>query len=173
MGNLLSNGSKDSLQPQGSLEEEGHSRLLQEHTHEQNPQPDLVEKQELYYEEEQYEDVENLKEELNTSTSDSSDSSDERKHIEDTGLAEKKSWIDLGYVTPPKEVECESLAILDAENYDGFKDLDVNMARLHFQHELPPDYRIVERIGHGAFGCCFLVEKKPNFCHVLITVTLS
>ena len=162
MGNLLSNGSKDSLQPQGSLEEEGHSRLLQEHTQEQNPQPDLVEKQELYYEEEQYEDVENLKEELNTSTSDSSDSSDERKHIEDTGLAEKKSWIDLGYVTPPKEVECESLAILDAENYDGFKDLDVNMARLHFQHELPPDYRIVERIGHGAFGCCFLVEKQTE-----------
>ena len=54
------------------------------------------------------------------------------------------------------------MAILDAENYDGFKDLDVNMARLHFQHELPPDYRIVERLGHGAFGCCFLVEKQTE-----------
>lgn len=54
------------------------------------------------------------------------------------------------------------MAILDPENYNGFKDLDVNMARLHFQHELPPDYRIVERIGHGAFGCCFLVEKQTE-----------
>ena len=160
MGNLLSKGSKYNLQPQGWLEEEGYSRLLQEHTQVQNPQPDLVEKQEL--QEEQYENVEDLKEELNTSTSDSSDSSDERKHREDTGLAEKKSWIDLGYVRPSREVESESLAILDLENYDGFKDLDVNMARLHFQHELPPDYRIVERIGHGAFGCCFLVEKQTE-----------
>ena len=160
MGNLLSKGSKDSLQPQGWLEEEGYSRLLQEHTQVQNPQPDLVEKQEL--QEEQYENVEDLKEELNTSTSDSSDSSDERKHREDTGLTEKKSWIDLGYVNPAREVESESLAILDLENYDGFKDLDVNMARLHFQHELPTDYRIVERIGHGAFGCCFLVEKQTE-----------
>lgn len=160
MGNLLSKGSKGSLQPQGRLEEEGQSRLLQEHKQGQNPQPDLVEKQEL--QEEQYENVEDLKEELNTSTSDSPDSSEETKHREDTGLAEKKSWIDLGYVKPPREVESESLAILDPENYDGFKDLDVNMARLHFQHELPPDYRIVERIGHGAFGCCFLVEKQTE-----------
>ena len=160
MGNLLSKGSKGSLQPQGRLEEEGQSRLLQEHKQGQNPQPDLVEKQEL--QEEQYENVEDLKEELNASTSDSPDSSEERKHREDTGLAEKKSWIDLGYVKPPREVESESLAILDPENYDGFKDLDVNMARLHFQHELPPDYRIVERIGHGAFGCCFLVEKQTE-----------
>ena len=164
MGNLLSKRSKEySLQPQGRLEEEGHSlysRLLQEHTQEQNPQPDLVEKQEL--QEEQYENVKDLKEELNTSTSDSSDSSDERKHREDTGLAEKKSWIDLGYVPPNREVESEGLAILDPENYNGFKDLDVNMARLHFQHELPPEYRIVERIGHGAFGCCFLVEKQTE-----------
>ena len=160
MGNLLSKGSKGSLQPQGRLEEEGQSRLLQEHKQGQNPQPDLVEKQEL--QEEQYENVEDLKEELNASTSDSPDSSEERKHREDTGLAEKKSWIDLGYVEPPREVESESLAILDPENYDGFKDLDVNMARLHFQHELPPDYRIVERIGHGAFGCCFLVEKQTE-----------
>jgi len=57
MGNLLSKGSKDGLQPQGRLkeeeEEEGHSRLLQEHKQEQNPQPDLVERQEL--QEEQYE----------------------------------------------------------------------------------------------------------------------
>lgn len=162
MGNLLSKGSKGSLQPQGRLEEEGQSRLLQEHKQEQNPQPDLVEKQELQDQEEQYENVKDLKEELNTSTSDSPDSSEERKHREDTGLAEKKSWIDLGYVKPPREVESESLAILDPENYDGFKDLDVNMARLHFQHELPPDYRIVERIGHGAFGCCFLVEKQTE-----------
>lgn len=164
MGNLLSGRSKEySLQPQGRLEEEGHSlysRLLQEHTQEQNPQPDLVEKQEL--QEEQYENVKDLKEELNTSTSDSSDSSDERKHRENTGLAEKKSWIDLGYVPPNREVESESLAILDPDNYNGFKDLDVNMARLHFQHELPPDYRIVEKIGHGAFGCCFLVEKQTD-----------
>ena len=162
MGNLLSKGSKGSLQPQGRLEEEGQSRLLQEHKQEQNPQPDLVEKQELQDQEEQYENVKDLKEELNTSTSDSPDSSEERKHREDTGLAEKKSWIDLGYVKPPREVETGSLAILDPENYDGFKDLDVNMARLHFQHELPPDYRIVERIGHGAFGCCFLVEKQTE-----------
>ena len=162
MGNLLSKGSKGSLQPQGRLEEEGQSRLLQEHKQEQNPQPDLVEKRELQDQEEQYENVKDLKEELNTSTSDSPDSSEERKHREDTGLAEKKSWIDLGYVKPPREVESESLAILDPENYDGFKDLDVNMARLHFQHELPPDYRIVERIGHGAFGCCFLVEKQTE-----------
>ena len=162
MGNLLSKGSKGSLQPQGRLEEEGQSRLLQEHKQEQNPQPDLVEKQELQDQEAQYENVKDLKEELNTSTSDSPDSSEERKHREDTGLAEKKSWIDLGYVKPPREVESESLAILDPENYDGFKDLDVNMARLHFQHELPPDYRIVERIGHGAFGCCFLVEKQTE-----------
>lgn len=162
MGNLLSKGSKGSLQPQERLEEEGQSRLLQEHKQEQNPQPDLVEKQELQDQEEQYENVKDLKEELNTSTSDSPDSSEERKHREDTGLAEKKSWIDLGYVKPPREVESESLAILDPENYDGFKDLDVNMARLHFQHELPPDYRIVERIGHGAFGCCFLVEKQTE-----------
>lgn len=162
MGNLLSKGSKGSLQPQGRLEEEGQSRLLQEHKQEQNPQPDLVEKQELQDQEEQYENVKDLKEELNTSTSDSPDSSEERKPREDTGLAEKKSWIDLGYVKPPREVESESLAILDPENYDGFKDLDVNMARLHFQHELPPDYRIVERIGHGAFGCCFLVEKQTE-----------
>ena len=160
MGILLSKGSKDTLQPQGRLEEEGHGRLLQEHQQEQNPQPDLVQKQEL--QEKQYEKVDDLKEELNTSTSDSPDSSEERKHREDTGLAEKKSWIDLGYVEPPREVESESLAILDPENYDGFKDLDVNMARLHFQHELPPDYRIVERIGHGAFGCCFLVEKQTE-----------
>ena len=160
MGNLLSKGSKGSLEPQGRLEEEGQSRLLQEHKQGQNPQPDLVEKQEL--QEEQHENVEDLKEELNISTSDSPDSSEERKHREDTGLAEKKSWIDLGYVKPPREVESESLAILDPENYDGFKDLDVNMARLHFQHELPPDYRIVERIGHGAFGCCFLVEKQTE-----------
>ena len=162
MGNLLSKGSKGSLQPQGRLEEEGQSRLLQEHKQEQDPQPDLVEKQELQDQEEQYENVKDIKEELNTSTSDSQDSSEERKHREDTGLAEKKSWIDLGYVKPPREVESESLAVLDPENYDGFKDLDVNMARLHFQHELPPDYRIVERIGHGAFGCCFLVEKQTE-----------
>ena len=156
MGNVLS-----SLQPQGRLEEEGHSGLVQEHTQEQNPQP------------EQYENVKTLKEELNTSTL--SDSSDETKLGEDTGLAEQRSWIDLGYVPPRKEVECEGLAVLDPENYDGFKDLDVNMARLHFQHELPPDYRIVERIGHGAFGCCFLVEKQTDLLrldkrHVVLKV---
>ena len=72
--------------------EEGHRRLLQEHKQVQNPQPDLVEKQEL--QEELCENVKDLKEELDTSTSDSSD---------DTGLVEveeQKSWIDLGYVPP-------------------------------------------------------------------------
>ena len=166
MGNVLSN-----LQTQrGARRRRAHTGLLQEHKQEQNPQSDLVEKRDQ--QEEQYETVKNLKEKLNTSTS---DSSDERKCREDTGLAEQKSWIDLGYVPPRKEVECEGLAILDPENYDGFKDLDVNMARLHFQHELPPDYRIVERIGHGAFGCCFLVEKQTDLLrldkrHVVLKV---
>lgn len=56
---------------------------------------------------------------------------------------------------PKQEVKFEGLAILDAKNYGGFKDLDVNMAKLHFEHELPPGYSIVSRIGRGAFGCCF------------------
>ncbi|XP_044173981.1 uncharacterized protein LOC122957725 [Acropora millepora] len=70
------------------------------------------------------------------------------------------AWIDKGYVKPEHEVKTEGIAILDAENYGGFKDLDLNMAKLHFEHELPKGYSIVKRIGHGAFGCCFLVEKQ-------------
>ena len=64
---------------------------------------------------------------------------------------------------PKQEVKCEGLAILDAENYGGFKDLDVNMAKLHFEHELPPGYSIVSLIGRGAFGRCFEVRKQKQF----------
>ena len=90
-----------------------------------------------------------------------------------TGLPQQKPWIDKGYVEPAQEVKCEGLAILDAENYSGFKDLDVNMAKLHFQHELPPGYEIIERIGHGAFGCCFLVEKPADSVKIARTRTRS
>lgn len=89
-------------------------------------------------------------------------SSDESGQEEKFYEAKQTQWIDEGYVTPRQEVHCEGLAILDGENYNGFKDLDVNMAKLHFQHELPPDYIITERIGRGAFGCCFLVEKQTD-----------
>ena len=70
-----------------------------------------------------------------------------------------RQWVDPGYVEPKQEIKCEGLAILDAENYGGFQDLDVNMAKLHFQHELPQGYSIVSRIGRGAFGCCFVVRR--------------
>ena len=73
-----------------------------------------------------------------------------------------RQWVDPGYVEPKQEVNCEGLAILDAKNYGGFKDLDVNMAKLHFEHELPPGYSIVSRIGRGAFGCCFVVQKQTD-----------
>lgn len=63
-------------------------------------------------------------------------SSDERGQEEKFYEAKQTQWIDEGYVTPRQEVHCEGLAILDGENYNGFKDLDVNMAKLHFQHEL-------------------------------------
>lgn len=36
------------------------------------------------------------------------------------------------------------------------------MAKLHFEHELPPGYSIVSRIGRGAFGCCFVVQKQTD-----------
>lgn len=73
-----------------------------------------------------------------------------------------RQWVDPGYVEPKQEVKCEGLAILDAKNYGGFQDLDVNMAKLHFEHELPPGYSIVSRIGRGAFGCCFVVQKQTD-----------
>ena len=91
-----------------------------------------------------------------------SSSSDESGQEEKFYETKQAQWIDQGYVAPRQEVHCEGLAILDGENYNGFKDLDVNMARLHFQHELPPDYIITKRIGRGAFGCCFLVEKQTG-----------
>ena len=86
----------------------------------------------------------------------------EPKQATDGGKADGAStvWIDKGYATPKQEVKTEGLAILDAENYEGFKDLDLNMAKLHFEHELPKGYSIIKRLGHGAFGCCFLVEKQ-------------
>ena len=73
-----------------------------------------------------------------------------------------RQWVDPVYVEPKQEVKCEGLAILDANNYGGFRDLDVNMAKLHFEHELPQGYSIVSRIGRGAFGCCFVVRKQTD-----------
>ena len=46
--------------------------------------------------------------------------------------------------------------------FGGFQDLDVNMAKLHFEHELPQGYSIVSRIGRGAFGCFFVVRKQSD-----------
>ena len=89
-------------------------------------------------------------------------SSDESGKEEKCYEAKQTQWIDEGYVAPQQDVNCEGLAILDGENYNGFKNLNVDMARLHFQHELPPGYIITERIGRGAFGCCFLVEKQTD-----------
>lgn len=65
-------------------------------------------------------------------------------------------------VSPRHEVNFEGLAILDGINYNGFKDLDVNEAKLHLERELPRGYKITKRIGRGAFGCCFLVEKQTD-----------
>ena len=88
---------------------------------------------------------------------------DHGEDSQDSELPQREPWIDKGYVEPQaREVSCEGLAILDPENYSGFKNLDVNLAKLHFEHELPPGYKIVKRIGHGAFGCCFLVEKQTD-----------
>ena len=86
----------------------------------------------------------------------------QQQHVQSIGLPQQSQWVDRGYVKPIQEVKCEGLAILDAENYGGFKDLDVNMAKLHFEHELPPGYSIIRRIGRGAFGCCFLVQKQTD-----------
>ncbi|RMX43894.1 hypothetical protein pdam_00011303 [Pocillopora damicornis] len=99
-----------------------------------------------------------------------SSSSDESGQEEKFYETKQTQWIDQGYVAPRQEVHCEGLAILDGENYNGFKDLDVNMARLHFQHELPSSYIITERIGRGAFGCCFLVKKQKTDHHVVLKV---
>ena len=89
-------------------------------------------------------------------------STDESGKEEKCYEAKQTQWIDEGYVAPQQDVNCEGLAILEGENYNGFKNLNVDMARLHFQHELPPGYIITERIGRGAFGCCFLVEKQTD-----------
>ena len=87
-----------------------------------------------------------------------------RNELNSSELAplQHRQWVDLGYVEPKQEVKCQGLAILDANNYGGFQDLDVNMAKLHFEHELPPGYSIVRRIGRGAFGCCFVVQKQTD-----------
>ena len=89
-------------------------------------------------------------------------STDESGKEEKCYEAKQTQGFDEGYVAPQQDVNCEGLAILDGENYNGFKNLNVDMARLHFQHELPPGYIITERIGRGAFGCCFLVEKQTD-----------
>ena len=99
-----------------------------------------------------------------------SNSSDESGQEEKFYETKQTQWIDQGYVAPRQEVHCEGLPILKGENYNGFKDLDVNMARLHFQHELPSSYIITERIGRGAFGCCFLVKKQKTDHHVVLKV---
>ena len=89
-------------------------------------------------------------------------STDESGKEEKCYEAKQTQGFDEGYVAPQQDVNCEGLAILEGENYNGFKNLNVDMARLHFQHELPPGYIITERIGRGAFGCCFLVEKQTD-----------
>ena len=86
----------------------------------------------------------------------------QQQHVQSIGLPQQSQWVDPGYVKPEQEVKCEGLAILDAKNYGDFKDLDVNMAKLHFEHELPSGYSIIRRIGRGAFGCCFLVQKQTE-----------
>uniref|UniRef100_A0A0G4FNF7 Uncharacterized protein n=1 Tax=Chromera velia CCMP2878 TaxID=1169474 RepID=A0A0G4FNF7_9ALVE len=48
------------------------------------------------------------------------------------------------------------------ENYGGHLGIDLEKAKLHFQHELPENYQIVKEVGRGRFGCCFLVAKKPE-----------
>ena len=74
---------------------------------------------------------------------------------------QKKEWIDPGYVDPvSRNTEAANLAFLDAKNYDGLKHLTVDFAKIYLEHELPVGYSIIRRIGKGAFGCCFLIEKK-------------